>query len=180
MPLSAGNNTDPAPWTATLIRKGSTSISGPLARTIGGKRYRFSTWNDSHKRVRDITVSSNTSLTATYVPDAPDSCAAVTTNSPKHVAIAERSSGNEDADWFSFHIGHQRDVRITLDNLPVKGRLDLYKSCSNRVASSNNAGKQAETLKRHLSKGTYRIRVTSPDNGWSASPYSLLIKPLPR
>ena len=75
VPLSAGNNTDPAPWTATLIRKGSTSISGPLARTIGGKRYRFSTWNDSHKRVRDITVSSNTSLTATYVPDAPDSCA---------------------------------------------------------------------------------------------------------
>ena len=104
----------------------------------------------------------------------------MTTNSPKQVAIAERSSGNDDADWFEFHIGHQRDVRITLDNLPVKGRLDLYKSCSNRVASSNNPGKQAETLKRHLSKGTYRIRVTSPDNGWSASPYSLLIKPLPR
>ena len=108
------------------------------------------------------------------------SCTAVTTNSPKQVAIAERSSGNGDTDWFKFHLDHQRDVRITLDNLPVKGRLDLYKSCSNRVASSNNPGKQAETLKRHLSKGTYRIRVTSPDNGWSARPYSLLIKPLPR
>ena len=151
VPLSAGNNTDPAPWTATLIRKGSTSISGPLARTIDGKRYRFSTWNDSHKRVRDITVSSNTSLTATYVPDAPDSCAGITARSPKQVPIAERSSGNEDADWFEFHLGHKRDVRITLDNLPVKGRLDLYKSCSNRagvVQQPRQAGRDPEAPPR--------------------------------
>ena len=76
VPLSAGNETEPAPWTATFIRKGSATISGPLTRTINGHRYRFSTWNDSHKRNRNITVSSNKNLTATYVPDAPDSCAA--------------------------------------------------------------------------------------------------------
>ena len=180
VPLSVGNNTDTAPWTATLIRDGSTSLSGPLTRSIAGQRYRFSTWNDSHKRVRDITLSSNKSLTATYVPDAPDSCAGIATRSPKKVSIGERSSGNDDADWFEFHLAHQRDVRITLDDLPVKGRLDLYRSCSNLLASSNHPGTQAESLKRHLAKGTYRIRVTSPDNGWSASPYSLLIKPLPR
>ncbi len=180
VPLSAGNNTDPAPWTATLIRKGSTSISGPLTRTIGGDRYRFSTWNDSHKRARDITVSSDKNLTATYVPDAPDSCAGIAGRSPKGSSISERSSGNGDGDWFEFHVAHKRDVRVTLDDLPVKGRLDLYKSCSNLLASSNNSGKQSESLKRHLSKGTYRIRVTSPDDGWSATPYSLLIKSLPR
>ena len=130
-PDHGGNNSNPAPWSVTVIKGGEASISAPLARTIGGQRYRFSTWNGSHQRVRDLTVTADLHLTATYVPDAQDSCASVTTNSPKQVAIAERSSGNDDADWFAFHIGHKRDVRITLDNLPVKGRLDLYKSCSN-------------------------------------------------
>ena len=153
VPITVGNNSNPAPWSVTVIKGGEASISGPLARTIGGQRYRFSTWNGSHQRVRDLTVTGDLHLTATYVPDAQDSCASVTTNSPKQVAIAERSSGNDDADWFAFHIGHKRDVRITLDNLPVKGRLDLYKSCSNLLASSNNSGKQAETLKRAAREG---------------------------
>ncbi len=117
-------------------------MSGPLARTIGGNRYRFSTWNDSHNRVRSLTVSSNKNLTATYVPDAPDACAGADTNSPKWTDIAERSSGGSDDDWFKFHIGHKRQVRVTLTDLPVQGRLDLYHGCSNRLDTSNNGGKR--------------------------------------
>jgi glucose/arabinose dehydrogenase len=176
--LSVGNETHPAPWTATAIKAGIQTISGPLTRQLSGERYRFSTWNDSHKRVRDLKVNGNRQLTATYVPDRPDSCSRVDERSAKGTAILERSSGNGDADWFEFHLKRGRDVRIRLDDLHVRGRLDLYKSCSNLLATSNKSGKQAESLKRTLGKGTYRIRVTSPNDGWSSSPYSLRIKPL--
>ena len=39
-------------------RVGEARSAARSTRTIGGQRYRFSTWNDSHKRVRDITVNS--------------------------------------------------------------------------------------------------------------------------
>jgi glucose/arabinose dehydrogenase len=178
VPLTIGSDAENAPWSATVIKGGVSTISGPLSRTIGGDRFRFSTWNDSHKRVRDVTAGHNLDLTATYVPDAPDSCASVTERSAKGAAIAERSSGNGDGDWFEFHIGSKRAVRVTLADLHVKGRLDLYRSCTNLLATSNDPGKQAESLKRTLKKGTYRIKVTSPNDGWSSSPYSLLIKSL--
>jgi glucose/arabinose dehydrogenase len=176
VPLSVGNETHLAPWTATLIKGGESTISGPVARTLNGQRYRFSTWNDSHKRVRDVKANGNMDLTATYVPDRPDSCAGVDDRSPKDTTILERSSGGGDDDWFEFHLGSKREVRIKLDDLHLKGRLDLYRSCSNLLATSNQPGKSAESITRTLKKGTYRIRVTSPDDGWSSVPYSLRIK----
>ena len=96
-----------APWTATVIKGGESTISGPLSRTIGGERFRFSTWNDSHKRVREVTAAHDLDLTATYVPDAPDSCKSISERSPTGAAIAERSSGNGDTDWFEFHVAEQ-------------------------------------------------------------------------
>ena len=137
VPLSAGNNTDPAPWTATVIKKSETTISGPLTRTIGGKRYRFSTWNDSHTRVRDVVVGANKSLTATYVPDATDSC---TTAMPstKDTWISERSSGNNDVDWFEFHIAKKQKITIRVADQPISLKAELYKGCSTRLAASTH------------------------------------------
>ena len=176
--ISIGSATQPAPWTGQVITGGRTGLSAALTRTVSGQRYRFSTWNDSHTRSRTISVSTDKTFIATYVPDAPDRCGGADTNSPKRTDIKERSSGNSDDDWFQFHIKHKHEVRITLKDLPVRGRLDLYHSCSNHLDKSNNGGKQDERIKLTLAKGTYRIRVTSPNNGWSSKNYTLRIQPL--
>ncbi len=170
VPLSAGNNTDPAPWTATVIKKSDTTVSGPLTRTIGGKRYRFSTWNDSHTRVRDVMVNANKSLTATYVPDATDSCSTANA-SPKDTWISERSSGNNDVDWFEFHIGKKQKITIRVADQPISLKAELYKGCSTRLASVNAPGRNDDVITRKLGPGTYRVRITSPSNNWSGSTY---------
>ncbi len=178
--LTVGSEGEQAPWTATVIKGGKSTLSGPLKRTIGGERYRFSTWNDSHKRVREVTASHDLDLTATYVPDRPDSCKAIAERSPKKVAIAERSSGEGDTDWFEFFVPSKRAVRVTLADLHVNGRLDLYRSCTDWLASSNKPGNDPESITRTLRRGAYQVRVTSPNDGRSSIPYSLLFRLLPR
>ncbi len=178
VPITVDSQTHPASWTATVIRGGVATVSAPLTRTIAGKRNRFSTWNDSHQRVRTLTVASDKSLKATYVPDAPDACTSATTVSPKKTSIGERSSGNGDGDWFLFHLAKKRPVTITLANLPVGLRLDLYRACgSAAIASSNQPGTQAERIARTLRAGYYRVRVKSPGDAWSGSPYTLRFQP---
>ena len=172
VPLSAGNTTHPASWTATVIKNSETTISGPLTRTIGGARYRFSTWNDTHTRVRTIDASVDRSLTATYVPDATDSCSTATALA-KDVWHTDRSSGNEDVDWFEFHLSHRRKVTIRVSDQPISLKASLYKGCSTRLVSVNAPGRNDDVITRTLSAGTYRVAVSAPSNGWSANPYKI-------
>ena len=63
-------------------------------------------------------VNANKSLTATYVPDATDSCSTANA-SPKDTWISERSSGNNDVDWFEFHIGKKQKITIRVADQPI-------------------------------------------------------------
>jgi hypothetical protein len=173
VPISIQSTTKAAPWSATVIKGGEAIVSAPLIRNLGGSRHRFSTWSDSHVRVRNLTVNGAISLKATYVPDEPDSCTSATTASAKQTWLSERSSGNDDLDWFEFHLAHRKHVVATLKNVPINLRLDLYRSCSNLLATSSHSGLANEQISRTLSPGWYRIRVKAPGNGWSASPYEL-------
>ena len=71
-------------------------------------------------------------------------------------------------------------MRVRLADLHVNGRLDLYRSCTDWLASSNKPGEDAESITRTLRRGAYQVRVTSPNDGRSSIPYSLLFRLLPR
>ena len=91
----------------------------------------------------------------------------------KDVWHTDRSSGNQDVDWFEFHIAHRRHVVIRVANQPISLKAELYAGCTTRLASVNAPGRTDDVISRTLAAGTYRVRITSPSNGWSASPYSM-------
>ncbi len=92
--------------------------------------------------------------------------------------IGERASGNGDVDWFRFTLSSSRRVVITLGDLPVDGRLELYGSCTKLLATADHAGTRFEELTRLLARGTYRVRVTANGDGSSPSPYVLRFRTL--
>jgi glucose/arabinose dehydrogenase len=178
VPISVGSDPVVSPSSTTIISGGSVSVSPPTVTTIGGKRYRFSTWNDTQARVRDVTATGTVSLLATYVPDASDSCSSATPAPSSGTWTADHTSGNGDVDWFRFTLSSKRRVVVTLGNLGVDARLDLYSSCSTHIASSNGSGTRFEEITRLLAAGTYRVRVSVPSNAWSGTPYYLRFRPM--
>ena len=95
------------------------------------------------------------------------------TPSPKDTWISERSSGNNDVDWFEFHIAKKQKITIRVADQPISLKAELYKGCSTRLASVNAPGRNDDVITRTLGPGTYRVRITSPSNGWSGSPYRI-------
>ena len=157
-----------------MIRNGTVTVSAPLAASVGGRRYRFAAWSDGLQRTHDVTAAAPTvDLLATFLPDAPDTCATATTISPRSTWIGERTTGSGDADWFRFSLPSRHRVVVALGDLPVDARLDLYAGCSTLLASSAHAGLRFEELTRTLAAGTYRVRVTVPGGASSARPWVL-------
>ena len=61
---------------------------------------------------------------------------------------------------------------LTAGDLPVNARLDLYSSCSVRLATVDaNPDARYEELTRTVPAGTYRVKVSFPGGGRSDSPY---------
>jgi glucose/arabinose dehydrogenase len=60
----------PAPFTRTVIRGSTNTISAPATASIGGVRYRFDHWSDgSTVLAHDVVPDANMTRTATYEPD---------------------------------------------------------------------------------------------------------------
>jgi glucose/arabinose dehydrogenase len=176
--VSVGEEQATSPSTTTVIENSVVTVTPPLTPTVAGTRYRFSTWADSLVRSRVITATTNRSLAATYVPDIADTCASAPTT-PTGSWRSERASGNGDVDWFRFSIAHGHRVVITAGDLPVNARLDLYSSCSTRLATVDaSTGTRYEELTKKLAAGTYRVKVSFPGGGRSDTPYVLRFRSL--
>ena len=118
-----------------------------------------------------MVASSNVSLAATYVPDAADSCASAGSNATG-TWITDRPSGNGDTDWFRFTLKSGHRMVLTAGDLPVNARVDLYSSCSVRLATVDaNTDARYEELTRNVSAGTYRVKVSFPGGGRSDNAY---------
>ncbi len=184
IPVFIAEQDQTTPAQATVILKGTVTVSAPLAAVVGGVGYRFDGWSDGGTRTRDVYAGGPVSLTANYLPDAPDACAGAGVDgaagaSPKDTWIRDRLSAGGDVDWFRFQLGAPRTVIATLGDLPVNGRLDLYSGCGTLLATSDvGAGARWEEFTRTLPTGTYRLRVTSPSGGASASQYVVRIRVL--
>lgn len=171
IPIDVGPAAVVTPGSVPVIQNSEVSIVPPLTRTVGGTRYRFSRWADTTARVRAVVAASNVSLAATYVPDAADSCASAGA-SATGAWISDRPSGNGDSDWFRFTLKAGHRMVLTAGDLPVNARVDLYSSCSVRVATVDaNPDARYEELTRRVAAGTYRVRVSFPGGGRSDSAY---------
>ena len=66
--------------------------------------------------------------------------------------ITDRPSGNGDTDWFRFTLKAGHRMVLTAGDLPVNARLDLYSSCSVRLATVDaNTDARYEELTRNWS-----------------------------
>lgn len=175
--IDVGGASRTSPSVTTVIRGGGATVSAPAVVSVAGKRYRFSAWDGNPVRVREVVATEPVSLTATFVPDAPDTCASATAASRVGSWIPDRISGAGDVDWFRFTLTSTRRVMVTLGDLPVNGRLDLYGSCSTLLATADRSGARFEELTRVLAAGTYRVRITARE-AWSPSPYVVRFRAL--
>ena len=176
--VSVDGVTQPNPSTLTYIKGGLATVGAPLTATSGGHAYRFSQWTDSASAVHDVVVAADTSITAQYVPDAPDACAAATTASPVGSWLTDYLSGNGDQDWFRFSLTSTRRVVMTAGSLPVDAKLELRSSCGTLLASSDHAGTRFEQITKVLKAGTYRLHVTANGGAHSGSAYVVRFRSL--
>jgi hypothetical protein len=74
-------------------------------------------------------------------------------------------------DWFRFNnTSAQRNMRITLTNLPANYNVRLYGNNGNYVAISQNSGTTSETINYNTNTvGTWRIRVDGFNGAFNAS-----------
>lgn len=74
-------------------------------------------------------------------------------------------------DWFRFsNTSTQRNIRVTLTNLPANYNLRLYGNNGNYVAISQNTGNASETINFNTTTvGTWRIRVDGFNGAFHAS-----------
>lgn len=117
-------------------------------------------------------------MSSTVVPqaaaaDAPDQCVGATSNSTQAAWLQESIGTATDVDWYRFATTASRTVLVTLGNLPVDYRLDLYSACATHLASSNRSGQQVEEIVRLLPAGTYRVRVSGVAGAYNAIQYRL-------
>lgn len=176
--LGVGGNPVTAPATVTVFKDAAVEVSAPLTATIGGARYRFSRWTDSTARIHDVVMGADTSLEATFVPDAPDACSSATSTSSTTAWHADRASGNGDVDWFRFTLPSARRVVVTVGDLPVDARLDLYHTCSTLLATSSHGGTRFEELTASLAAGTYRVKVSFPGDARADAAYVVRFRPM--
>jgi glucose/arabinose dehydrogenase len=176
--VSVGEAQAVSPSTTTVLEHSLVTVTPPLTTTVSGTRYRFSAWDDSLVRSRDVIATTDVSLAATYVPDAADTCSTAA-STPTGSWRSDRASGNGDVDWFRFAIASGHRVVITAGDLPVNARLDLYSSCSTHLASADSSsGTRFEELTRRLAAGTYRVKVSFPGGGRSDARYVLRFRSL--
>ena len=178
VPILVSTSTVTTPSTVTVILGHQATVSAPATAVVKGASYRFAHWADGSPRTTSVTANGPISLMATYVKDAPDSCAGASTSSPQGSWISDTFGSPIDQDWFRFTLTSKRRVVITLGDLPVDGRLQLYGSCSTLLATSDHAGTQFEELTRVLAAGTYRVRVTANGGATSDLPYVVRFRPM--
>ena len=178
VPITVGDETAATPTSTTLIRGGILSLSAPATHTVGATTYRFGSWSDgSTARSRDVTVGATQTLTATYVPDAPDTCGSAATIA-KGTWKPQHTTGPDDEDWYAFSITARQRVIVTLGDLPLDARLELYGACDTLLAASDAGGTRFEELARILPAGTFRVRVWAPSGAVAATPWVLRVRAL--
>jgi hypothetical protein len=95
---------------------------------------------------------------------------------PKNSARHDTLSSHAPQNWYRFALPARSDVEVQLSSLPADYNLRLYDGTGRKLLSSDRARKQAETVSRTLSAGTYFVRVASSRGAYGKAEYTLLVK----
>jgi hypothetical protein len=114
------------------------------------------------------TLSTGTTCTDTYESNETRSTAkTIATNAN----ISARIGTSTDKDFFRFSTtSSARNIRVTLDQLPVDCDVRLYNSSGTQLAISQNSGTTAESIIRNTtSSGTYFLQVYGYNGAFNAT-----------
>jgi len=98
---------------------------------------------------------------------------------PKNTTISALIGSSTDSDWFKFTLtSTEKNIRVTLSNLPFDYDLRLYRN-NTLLATSQNGGTANEVIIRNntSTSGTYYIRVYGYNGAFSTTQcYNLLVE----
>lgn len=163
-------------WTSASITGTSANMTGLVASTTYNTRVRTNCSGSSSSY--SAIVNFNTSAGSTNCPDNYESNETLSTSKTITLgtAITARISSTTDIDWFTFSSSSsQRNVRVTMTNLPADYDLELYRGGTFIMRSENDA--LADELVKHnttLGKSAYYAKVYGYNGANSTSCYTLL------
>ncbi len=157
-------------WTTTSTTGTSLALSGLTAGTSYNYQVQSvcAAGNGNYTASSFTTTANTTTCTDAYESNNSLSAAktiAVNTN------ITALISSSTDNDYFKFtNTSTQKNIRISLTNLPADYDVRLYKSNGTQVASSANGGTTSETIKyNNATVGTYYVRIYGYNGAYSTT-----------
>ncbi len=164
--ITVGPNTGAPPPAVTGIVNSLVSVTAPASTLVGESVWSFQGWNDGGARTHDVTIGTTpTELTASYARtgsiDRSNTCSGTpAATAPGGTWQSGNFSHAGDADWYRFKVTTTTRVRLILGNLPVPGKMDLFKGCSTLLQTSDRGGNASEEIVRSLPAGSYAVRLS--------------------
>jgi hypothetical protein len=158
-------------WTSYTVTSNSANVTGLTASTTYNWQVRTtcSSGTSAYTTGTNFTTLAATSTCSdTYESNNTLSAAktiAVNTNIPALIGTST------DIDWFKFtNTSTQKNIRVTLSNLPADYDLRLYNSAGTLLYSSENGGTTSESITyNNAPVATYYIRVRGYNGAFSSS-----------
>lgn len=147
-------------WTSQTVTTTSINLTGLTSGTTYNTRVRSncSSGSSSFSAIVNFTTTSTSNCTDIYESNNSRNTAKVI---PLGTPLNALISSSTDTDWFRFsNTSAQRNVRVTMTNLPADYDMILYRN-NNQVAISENDGTNNEqiTYNNSQSATTYYVRV---------------------
>lgn len=161
-------------WTSMLTTINSLAISGLSANT----QYEFQVQNICPSAMSNFSSSFNFSTIAPVCVDnyEPNNLKTTTSTLPVNTTITALISSYADIDWFNFsNTSSQKNIKITLSNLPANYNLQLYEPSGALKVSSKKANTlNEEIILNNYTVGKYKLKVFGANSAFNASQcYSL-------
>jgi Metallo-peptidase family M12B Reprolysin-like/Secretion system C-terminal sorting domain/Bacterial pre-peptidase C-terminal domain/Fibronectin type III domain len=162
---------------ATATAATSVNLSGLTAATAYNWRVRANcAAGSSVYATANFTTTSATCVDVLEPNNSSNSAATLTLGTNLNALIASTS----DRDWYRFsNTTTQRNIRVSLTNLPFDYDVKLYNSGGSNVATSQNGSTTSELIlyNNTAAAGTYRVQVYGYQNAFSTTRcYTLLVQ----
>jgi hypothetical protein len=185
VPVAVGSTQGTTPMTGTYIVGGTRDVTAAPVVIVGEQTYAFSSWSNGTLTPTitgyKIPAASPTTLTASYTlidTDASNTCRGAATQTSLGGWWSGTIGTATDEDWYRFTLKSTATVQITLGDLPVDGRLELWEGCSVAIETSDRSGLSYEEILRSLPAGTYSVRVLGHGAFDPTAHYSLRVRPI--
>jgi hypothetical protein len=164
-------------WSSSTATTNSINLTGLNASSTYNVQVRSncSSGSSSYSSAINFTTSSSSTSCPTDSYESNNTSSAAKTLSPGTTITAYICPAG-DIDWYKVSTtSTNKNVKITLTNLPADYDLYLYNSSLTLLSKSENSGTTSETVKYNgAGAATYYVRVIGYNNATSTSSYKLL------